>query len=108
MLSATLLNVSLVNLLTFSVERQVMGTVTSINTVFRLVGGTIGPSVAGAIMGTYQSSIVEIIPVGGTTVYYPVIIPSDQAFSLIYLIATLLAVVMTGISFMTKDIKLGM
>ncbi|MCG3108547.1 putative multidrug resistance protein MdtD [Metallosphaera sp. J1] len=107
MLGATLLNVSLVNLLTFSVERQVMGTATSINTVFRLVGGTIGPSVAGAIMGTYQSSIVEIIPMGGTTVYYPVVIPSDQAFSLIYLLATLLAVVMTGISFMTKDIKIG-
>ncbi|MEM3244765.1 MAG: MFS transporter, partial [Metallosphaera sp.] len=102
MLGATLLNVSLVNMLTFSVERQVMGTATSINTVFRLIGGTIGPSIAGAIMGTYESSIISMIPVGGTTIFYPVVLPSDEAFSLIYLLATFLAVTMTFIAFMAK------
>ncbi|MEM3268556.1 MAG: MFS transporter, partial [Metallosphaera sp.] len=107
MLGATLLNVSLVNMLTFSVERQVMGTATSINTVFRLIGGTIGPSIAGAIMGTYESSIISMIPVGGTTIFYPVVLPSDEAFSLIYLLATFLAVTMTFIAFMAKDIKIG-
>jgi len=105
MLGATLLNVSLINILTFSVERQVMGTATSINTVFRLIGGTIGPSVAGAIMGTYQASIVEYIPLGGNSIYYPIMLPSDHAFSLIYLVATALAATMIVVSSFAKDIN---
>ncbi|QKQ99669.1 MFS transporter [Metallosphaera tengchongensis] len=107
MLGATLLNVSLVNMLTFSVERQVMGTATSINTVFRLIGGTIGPSVAGAIMGTYQASLVEMIPFNSNTIFYPIELPSDYAFSLIFVVATILSVVMTFLSLMAKNIKLG-
>jgi hypothetical protein len=82
-----------------------MGTATSINTVFRLIGGTIGPSVAGAIMGTYQASIVEYIPLGGNSIYYPIMLPSDHAFSLIYLVATALAVTMTVVSSFAKDIN---
>ncbi|MDT7872949.1 MAG: MFS transporter [Sulfolobaceae archaeon] len=106
-LGAALLNVSLINILVFSVERQYMGIATSLNTVFRLLGGTVGPAVAGAIMGTYETSIVYPIVINGQISYIPVMIPSDFSFSLNYLIAMGIAIVMSALSLTSRNIQLG-
>jgi MFS family permease len=49
----TLLNVSLINLLTFSVSRQRLGAATGLNTVFRNLGSATAPTVAGTILTNY-------------------------------------------------------
>ena len=104
-LAAALLNVSLINILVFSVERQYMGIATSLNTVFRLLGGTMGPAVTGAIMGTFQTSIVYPLFVNGKIVYMPVSLPSDYSFSLNYLVAMGIAIVMFSLSLLAINIK---
>ncbi|BCU69097.1 MFS transporter [Stygiolobus caldivivus] len=106
-LAAALLNVSLINILVFSVERQYMGIATSLNTVFRLLGGTIGPAVAGAIMSTFETSIVYPLVINGQISYMPITVPSDFSFSLNYLVAMGIAIVMAGLSLTSKNIRLG-
>jgi len=75
--------------------------------VFRLLGGTVGPAVAGAIMGTYETSIVYPIVINGQISYIPVMIPSDFSFSLNYLIAMGIAIMMSALSLTSKNIQLG-
>ncbi|TRM80679.1 MFS transporter, partial [Sulfolobus sp. A20-N-F6] len=57
-LGASMLNVVLINILTFSVERRVLGIATGMNTVFRLIGGAFGPSIAGSLISTYYTYLV--------------------------------------------------
>ncbi|AWR97021.1 MFS transporter [Acidianus sulfidivorans JP7] len=104
MLATAFLNVSLINLLTFSVEREVMGIATSLNTVFRLIGGSIGPSVAGSIMSTYTTMIQVPTYYNGNVITTDVSVPSDYSFFIIYVIATIIAVVMTFLSLNAKNI----
>lgn len=54
----TLLNVSLVNLLTFSVPRESLGAATGVNTVFRNLGSAVAPTVAGTVLTNYSSHLV--------------------------------------------------
>ncbi len=98
MLGAAYLNVSLINLLTFSVEREVMGVATSINTVFRLIGGSLGPAIAGSIMDTFTTTIK--IP----NTYITISIPSDYSFSIIYVISGIIAILMTVIALFSSNI----
>jgi hypothetical protein len=60
----TLLNVSLINLLTFSASRQRLGAATGLNTVFRNLGSAIAPTVAGTILTNYSTYVYFNAPHG--------------------------------------------
>ncbi|WP_232462885.1 hypothetical protein [Thermococcus sp. P6] len=49
----TLMNVSLINVLVFSVPPRSMGIATGSNSLFRNFGSTWGPAIAGTVMSTY-------------------------------------------------------
>jgi len=80
----TLLNVSLINLLTFSVSRQRLGAATGLNTVFRNLGSAIAPTVAGTILTNYSTYVYFNTPNG--PVYFSV--PSRDAYVINIDIAT--------------------
>ncbi|MCC6032301.1 MAG: hypothetical protein LM566_05215 [Pyrobaculum sp.] len=80
----TLLNVSLINLLTFSVPRQRLGAATGLNTVFRNLGSAIAPTVAGTILTNYSTYAYFNTPNG--PVYFSV--PSRDAYVINIDIAT--------------------
>ncbi|BES80493.1 MFS transporter [Pyrodictium abyssi] len=50
----SVLNVSLINILVFSVGRRVMGIATGLNSLFRNLGAAWGPAVAGTLMSMYS------------------------------------------------------
>jgi len=57
-LGSTMLNISLVNIVIFSVERSSLGTVAGLNTVFRNLGSAWGPAVAGTIMDQFKDTLL--------------------------------------------------
>jgi MFS family permease len=67
------------NLLVLSVERRQMGLATSLNTVFRNIGSSLGAPVAGSLMSTFVVTFV----IGGQTVS----VPTNTAFQYAYYIA---------------------
>jgi len=79
-----LLNVSLINLLTFSVPRHRLGSATGLNTVFRNFGSAIAPSVAGSVLTNYSTYIAFNTPMG--PMYFSV--PSKDAYVINIDIAT--------------------
>ncbi|MGC9131517.1 MAG: MFS transporter [Pyrobaculum sp.] len=80
----TFLNVSLINLLTFSVPRQRLGAATGINTVFRNFGSAIAPTVAGTVLTNFSTYIYYKTPLG--PIYFSV--PSKEAYVINIDIAT--------------------
>lgn len=80
----TLLNVSLINLLTFSVPRDRLGSATALNTVFRNFGSTVAPTVAGTVLTNHSADLVLNTPVGP----YVLSIPSKEAYIINIDIAT--------------------
>jgi MFS family permease len=67
------------NLLVLSVKRREMGLTTSLNTVFRNMGSSLGAPVAGSLMSTFVVSYI----LGG----HPISLPSQAAFHYSYYIA---------------------
>lgn len=67
------------NLLVLSVKRKQMGLTTSLNTVFRNIGSSLGAPIAGSLMSTFVVAYV----VGGRTVS----LPAATAFHYAYYIA---------------------
>jgi predicted MFS family arabinose efflux permease len=57
-LGSTMLNISLVNIVIFSVERSSLGTAAGLNTVFRNLGSAWGPAVAGTIMDQFKDTLL--------------------------------------------------
>jgi len=57
-LGSTMLNISLVNIVIFSVERSSLGTAAGLNTVFRNLGSAWGPAVAGTIMNQFKDTLL--------------------------------------------------
>ncbi|MEM0465051.1 MAG: MFS transporter [Pyrobaculum sp.] len=82
-LGLTLLNVSLINLLTFSVPRSRLGAATSLNTVFRNFGSAVAPAVAGAVLTTFSTTAA--LQAGGETVLLAV--PSPTAYAVNFYMA---------------------
>jgi len=72
-----LMNVSLINLLIFSVEREVMGIATGANSLFRNFGATWGPAIAGTIMTTY-ATFITVNP------SQTIMIPENKAYELLF------------------------
>ncbi|WP_338599105.1 MFS transporter [Sulfolobus tengchongensis] len=105
-LGAAMLNVVLINILTFSVERRVLGIATGMNTVFRLIGGAFGPSIAGSLLSTYYTYLVYPITLNGQQTFLPIQLPSDFAFQLTFFIASIAGLLMILIGSMTRDIKI--
>lgn len=83
MVGVAMMNVSLINILVFSVEPQVMGISTAMNSVFRSLGGTLGPAVAGSLESTYTSLVLMgIFNYRGSTIPLLYSVPSMFAFQL--------------------------
>jgi len=105
-LGASMLNVVLINILTFSIERRLLGIATGMNTVFRLVGGAFGPAIAGSLLATFYTYLVYPINVGGDPTYLTVQIPSDFAFQLTFFIASIAGLFMVILSLTSRNIKI--
>ncbi len=73
-----IMNVSLINLLIFSVKREVMGTATGANSLFRNFGATWGPAIAGTIMTAY-ATLVHI-----TRPPYTMLVPENKAYEVLF------------------------
>ena len=74
----TLMNISFINVLVFSVPPKVMGVATGANSLFRNFGSTWGPAIAGTVMSTYY--ILVHIP--GVPV--PLKIPTSKAYEVLF------------------------
>lgn len=96
----TLLNVSLINLLTFSVPRERLGAATGLNTVFRNFGSAIAPTVAGTVLTNFNTYIYYNTPVG--LVYFSV--PSKEAYIINIDIATIMFIISLVPILLSKEI----
>nr|WP_262373994.1 MFS transporter [Pyrobaculum arsenaticum] len=96
----TLLNVSLINLLTFSVPRERLGAATGLNTVFRNFGSAIAPTVAGTVLTNFNTYIYYNTPVG--LVYFSV--PSKEAYIINIDIATIMFIISLVPILISKEI----
>ena len=67
------------NLLVLSVKKREMGLTTSLNTVFRNIGSSLGAPIAGSLMTTFAFTVV----IGGQTLS----LPTATAFHYAYYIA---------------------
>ncbi|WP_297500934.1 MFS transporter [Thermococcus sp.] len=74
----TLMNISLINVLVFSVPPRVMGVATGANSLFRNFGSTWGPAIAGTIMTTYYT----LLQVPGLPVRIK--IPTQKAYEVLF------------------------
>ncbi|NJE04809.1 MFS transporter [Thermococcus sp. M36] len=74
----TLMNVSFINVLVFSVPPRVMGVATGANSLFRNFGSTWGPAIAGTVMSTYY--ILVHIPQAPV----PIKIPTEKAYEVLF------------------------
>jgi len=95
-LGSALINVSLINMVIFSVDRKNIGIATGLNTVFRNVGAAWGPAIAGTIMNQYQDNINlgKII----------LSVPSHFAYQLIFYITAGLFIVLLFSLFFTTEV----
>lgn len=76
----TLMNISLINILVFSVPPRIMGVATGANSLFRNFGSTWGPAIAGTIMSTYY---VLFHPPGALE-FVQIKIPTEEAYSVLF------------------------
>ncbi|WP_297437500.1 MFS transporter [Thermococcus sp.] len=74
----TLMNISLINVLVFSVPPRVMGVATGSNSLFRNFGSTWGPAIAGTVMSTYYTLIhIPGVPMA-------IKIPTSKAYEVLF------------------------
>ena len=76
----TLMNISLINVLVFSVPPRVMGVATGANSLFRNFGSTWGPAIAGTVMSTYY---VLFHPPGAPE-WVRIKIPTPKAYEVLF------------------------
>jgi len=62
--SISVLNVSLINVLIFSVDKRFLGVTTGLNSLFRNLGASWGPAVAGTLMTMYSITVSFPTPGG--------------------------------------------
>ncbi|HLI46824.1 MAG TPA: MFS transporter [Geobacterales bacterium] len=95
---STLINVSLINMVIFSVDKRNIGIATGLNTVFRNIGAAWGPAIAGTIMNQYQDTIY----IGK----FPLSVPSHFAYQLIfYITAAMFIVLLVSLFFASEVLK---
>ncbi|ASJ00539.1 MFS transporter [Thermococcus gorgonarius] len=76
----TLINISLINVLVFSVPPRAMGVATGANSLFRNFGSTWGPAIAGTIMSTYY---ILFHPPGAPP-WVKIKIPTTKAYEVLF------------------------
>ncbi|ASJ09470.1 MFS transporter permease [Thermococcus siculi] len=76
----TLMNISLINVLVFSVPPRVMGIATGSNSLFRNFGSTWGPAIAGTVMSTYY---ILFHPPGAPE-WVHIKIPTPEAYEVLF------------------------
>ena len=90
-----LMMVSMINIIIQSVSQEQTGIATAMNTIFRTIGGVIGPTIAGVYLARYKSPIMIPTPRGLIT---GPLIPNHTAFDYIFLTAlgiSLIGIVLT-------------
>jgi len=98
-LGSTMLNISLVNIVIFSVDRANLGTASGLNTVFRNLGSAWGPAVAGTIMDQFKESILlsRSPPV-------EIQVPSHFAYQLIFYITASLFILLAAVLTLAREV----
>jgi MFS family permease len=76
----SILQSSVINLLTLTVEPRDMGLATSLNTVFRNLGASLGAPIAGSILSSYAVSI--------STPHGPLQVPTSAGYGYVFILAT--------------------
>ncbi|MGZ4904435.1 MAG: MFS transporter [Halobacteriota archaeon] len=84
--------VSMINIIVQSVSQIETGIATAMNTIFRTIGGVIGPTIAGVLLARYVSPLIIQTPRG--SVMGP-LLPNATAFNYIFL--TALGVSLVGV-----------
>ncbi|WP_201783068.1 MFS transporter [Pyrodictium occultum] len=92
----SLLNVSLINILVFTVDRGAMGVATGLNTLFRSLGSAWGPAVAGSVMSLYSARIL----LHGSEVE----VPLPQAYTVLFLAAAALYAALAAASLRVREV----
>jgi EmrB/QacA subfamily drug resistance transporter len=87
-----LMMVSMINIIIQSVSQAQTGIATAMNTIFRTIGGVIGPTIAGVYLTRYKSPIMIPTPRGLIT---GPLLPNHTAFDYIFL--TALGISLVGI-----------
>ncbi len=98
--SISVLNVSLINVLIFSVDKQFLGVTTGLNSLFRNLGASWGPAVAGTLMTMY--SIMISLPTPGGLVR--IRIPEETAYRYLFLFSAGLYVLLLLIAPLIREV----
>ncbi|MDA4124948.1 MAG: MFS transporter [Thaumarchaeota archaeon] len=96
----SILQSSVINLLTLTVELRDMGLATSLNTVFRNLGASLGAPIAGSILSTYTA--VVVVSQGGRT--FPASLPTLAAFQYVFYLAVVVFVAMLVIIPLAREV----
>ncbi len=99
-IGVTTLNVSLINVLIFSVGKRVMGIATGLNTLFRNLGAAWGPAVAGTLMSMY--SVTLTFSYGGALLHIK--IPKPEAYHYLFILTAILYLILLVISILIKEV----
>jgi len=81
--------VAMINIIIQSVDQSQTGIATGMNTIFRTVGGVIGPTIVGVYLTQYTTLVPKPTPHG----LMMIPIPSDTAFDYIFLTALGIAII---------------
>ncbi|MEM1610226.1 MAG: MFS transporter [Sulfolobales archaeon] len=98
-LGSTMLNISLVNIVIFSVERSNLGTAAGLNTVFRNLGSAWGPAVAGTIMDQFKDTLLL-----STNPPISIQVPSHFAYQLIFYLTASLFITLAIVLNMAREV----
>jgi MFS family permease len=90
----SLTNVGAMNVTILATPSEFTGMSLGMNNLMRILGSSVGPAVAGVYMQTFKWTIV----IGGR----PMVFPSMQAYSVIFLTAMILSIVSIGFAFYLK------
>jgi MFS family permease len=98
--SISTLNVSLINILIFTVDRRVMGVATGLNSLFRNLGASWGPAIAGTIMSMYSKTITFSAP-GFQREFN---IPLPKAYTILFTISAILFLILAVLTLATREV----
>ncbi|HZD42742.1 MAG TPA: MFS transporter, partial [Methanomicrobiales archaeon] len=93
----SILNASAINLLVLTVDPREMGLATSMNTVFRNLGGSLGAPIAGALLATFTAPLLT------ARAGYQVL-PTAQAFQYAFYIAAALFVLIAFVLLFAEEV----
>ncbi len=96
-----LMNVSLINVLIFSVNKKHMGVATGANSLFRNFGATWGPAIAGTIMTTYYTTIHLPAPP------YVMQIPTNKAYGVLFSGSAIVFLLLAVLSLFIVEVMKG-